>query len=387
MVQLPVELIDMILAELYALHEPNFQKCFFDRPLEVSDMDAQRGLSACTLVCRGWRLLATRYLFRDITCSFSYDLDDLEGAEPETYLNGEVVPGPLVGYSSSYPPIKTFERLYTFLADHPHICRLIRRLQLRAYAPYHLIHAGLNGQHPDNFVHDMPQEFLVDLLHTLPRIDSLDLVDINVTLDAPHSSVPSQRVDGVVPVIFERPLKLLSIRYSDEGQNASAAFSEHSIFDLLTSFGEVETLRIEPVFDYGFPRKPARLLTPMLLRPTNVEIGLGVELKPRALVGCLKRHTEVWSSIRRLHIDISSEDEDDNALFIRPVIPLMADTLEELTLQTHTRVRENCEPHRVPCNRKIADALHRPEPLLAHLTTDPQACRRLRTRPRGGDVH
>ncbi|KIP07895.1 hypothetical protein PHLGIDRAFT_402930 [Phlebiopsis gigantea 11061_1 CR5-6] len=375
MVQLSVELIGMILAELYAMHARNFQKAFFDGPVQIREMAAYRGLKTCALVCRTWRPLATSQLFRDFTYSFSYNLADFN-AGSYAAMEVEKYNTDLVGYDCTRPPVKTFDQFYTFLAENPHICHAIRRLRLRGFAPYHDIESDIprrTKRRPRQYAHSVPQEFLVRVLDMLPRLDALDLVDIDATftpcslkdvtdgipavierldtldlddlddLDATFTPLSSPDATGVVPAVIQRPLKLLSIRYSRDAYRAPGAFSETSTLNVLSSFGAVETLRIEPVVDYGRPPPPARLLTPMRLRATNVDIriGNGEELKPHDLVEYLARYPAVVRAIRRLHVDVSSEEpEDELMLYIRPWLPLMADTLEELVLQTHTQVRD-----------------------------------------------
>ncbi|KIP07910.1 hypothetical protein PHLGIDRAFT_403452 [Phlebiopsis gigantea 11061_1 CR5-6] len=342
MADLPVELIDMILTEMYDLHAPNFQKAFFDGEVKQCNMAAQRGLGTCTLVCRTWRPLATRHLFRDFIYSFSYDLDDIQSSgvvevsEPSSDQ---------VGYWSTRPPVKTLAQFYAFLVENSHICRLVQRLRLCGVAPYYLTRISVpktERRHPDEFTHHVPQELLARLVDMLPCVDALDLVDIDVAF----TPRPARDAGGVVPVVTKRSLKLLSIRYSADASCTPFTFSETSTLNVLSSFGDVETLRIEPAVDYSPARlrTPAHLLTPMRLRATDVEIriGLGEELKPTQVVDYLAQYPEVVRAMRRLHVDVSSEEPEDEAtMYIRPWLPLMADRLEELVLQTHTQVRDN----------------------------------------------
>ena len=69
MARIPLDILDLIFAEL----QPLFAPTTFCGGIEAPKED----LRSCTLVCREWKPLATAHIFRAVGYSFVYRLDAL----------------------------------------------------------------------------------------------------------------------------------------------------------------------------------------------------------------------------------------------------------------------------------------------------------------------
>ena len=219
MLHLPLEIIDLILSELYVA-SPLFE----ESPVMVNASRGKAALNACTLVCRAWKPIATSLLFRHIRYSFTYDLTLLDDAIGR---GGAVVPDMRWTFwlMDEAMPHKMLEQFHTFVSQNPSIGRSIRGLLLRGYAV-------------DD---DTEEEYRVDagvftsLLNLLPNLHTLKLMGIALI---PASMSPDALFTPV------HPLGSVIVDYGTLEELDFNPYTQADVARLLSCFSDIEELSI-----------------------------------------------------------------------------------------------------------------------------------------------
>lgn len=174
--RIPLEILDGILSELH----PSDWETAWKLPL-----DGKADLDACTLVTRWWTVPAQRQLFRDVTYSFR-----------ATHRNTELL------LKKNEPPPELFRSrilpmLLDFLRHAPRFAGYIRRLRLDLWPQSHrpgVYHRSKKLHLWCGSTSAVDYNVLVELLHSLPVLDSLQLCNLNLTKNSALARSPAGRL-------------------------------------------------------------------------------------------------------------------------------------------------------------------------------------------------
>lgn len=287
-VQLPVEIFDEIFKHL---HDDNWKVPF------RTDCDAKPSLVACTLVCRGWRMLAQAHLFRNVYYSF------MEVSDDDLYPAVEIPGCRWREYQdvNLCQPRKTLAMLHGFLTSSPRIASSIQRLVLDAHNLSTQAKRPLYTEVDGVYVSD-----LYDLLQDMPRLQDLCLRNVIVLPSSGFAKLSSARSS----------LRLLHI-ICDAVWNYATDISL-----VLSCFQRVDSLRLAYAFA-ALARVAASRTVDSKVSDVSMDID---ENQICAFVRVLPQWLR-YDTIRRLTVS------GDPVRTYRPFINELGSNLEELTYQ------------------------------------------------------
>ncbi|KIP09365.1 hypothetical protein PHLGIDRAFT_334344 [Phlebiopsis gigantea 11061_1 CR5-6] len=274
MAHIPVELIDLILSEVYV--PPSGMTSSRDVA------ECKQNLSSCTLVCRSWKPIATSFLFRDISYSFSYSLEMLDGASERARTLDRWTPWRSIdemGVPILLMPHKTLDQFRTFISEAPSVGQSIRRLILGGYA--------LDDETEEEYTVD--SRLLTSLLNMLPCLHALELVGV-----APSPSSMSTNI----PFTAVHPLVSLRMGHNDRGGLCLDPYTQADTARLLACFSDIDGLYIVPAEvpdDDVVDLEDLREFRPRAL-------VLGGECFPEALFARICQDERAVRAIRRFHL-------------------------------------------------------------------------------------
>ena len=235
----PPELLEIVFEELYSeslrqLRQPqdnNDQRMMHNRPEVYQPIKAD--LSACSLVCRQWSVLARPLLFRDITYSF------IRPPEHHDHLTScldltdrHIIPdtmraaGRWISLSNGASlPWKTLAMFICFLHSYPTIASLVTRCCLQGYCSPMIQHQA-RSQYYYLEEDTIDEAMFKSLILALPCLYRLDLLNVSLALVAHPNLTPL------------RSLAHLSVGFSGVGSHELQYY--RNVFTPLCYFSEVE---------------------------------------------------------------------------------------------------------------------------------------------------